>query len=257
MLVISSANIEWKYVDYAEWRGRVGRFIGTPATMHSGPQAFLVEIQSPGGTISPHFHDVDQFQVVIDGSGAIGKRKVEAVVAQYANAYTAYGPIVADDHLSYFTLRLAASGAFFPMPGSGSKIPKGVARRNVVSSACLGSIPTVADQTDLTTPSEDGMQIESVRIPPNQQAYGAQGNGGGQYYVVCSGSLVHGDALLPRRSLIHVERGENAALFVAGPAGVELLVVQFPRPSERPGSDPEILAQRAMTYQVLPGAHID
>jgi hypothetical protein len=40
---------------------------------------------------------------------------------------------------------------------------------------------------------------------------------------------------------MRVEAGEPAPLLQAGPDGAEVLVMQFARPSERPGSDPSKL----------------
>ena len=47
-------------------------YIGTPGTIEAGPQAFLVERPYAGARINPHFHDVDQFQIIIRGDGRIG-----------------------------------------------------------------------------------------------------------------------------------------------------------------------------------------
>ncbi|MFM7610777.1 MAG: hypothetical protein ACKO9A_18150, partial [Alphaproteobacteria bacterium] len=44
------------------------------------PQAFLVE-QEPNAIVHPHFHFVDQFQVVVDGGGRIGRHDVGPIMA--------------------------------------------------------------------------------------------------------------------------------------------------------------------------------
>ena len=59
------------------------------------PQAFLAEM-GPHGKIVPHFHEVDQFQVLISGSGSLGRTAFTAIALHYADHHTAYGPIEAD-----------------------------------------------------------------------------------------------------------------------------------------------------------------
>ena len=72
------------------------------------PQAFLVE-QEPNAIVHPHFHFVDQFQVVVDGGGRIGRHDVGPIMAHFAGACTGYGPITpGDGGLKYFTLRASA-----------------------------------------------------------------------------------------------------------------------------------------------------
>src|SRR5260221_8622645 len=69
------------------------------------PQAFLVE-QDTGTLIEPHFHLQDEFQVMVGGSGSLGRHAVQPVSVHYAGAHTGYGPITAgSDGLDYFTLR--------------------------------------------------------------------------------------------------------------------------------------------------------
>src|SRR5919199_2365261 len=69
------------------------------------PMAFLVE-QSAGSTVQAHFHAANQFQVVIGGSGMLGRHAVAPISVHYVNAFSAYGPLRAGETgLHYFTLR--------------------------------------------------------------------------------------------------------------------------------------------------------
>jgi hypothetical protein len=80
------------------------------------PVAYRIE-QDPGTQADPHFHQANQFQVFVSGAGFFGKQPVHAVMAQYAQAFTPYGPIVAGpEGLSYLTLRNAwdPGGQFMP-----------------------------------------------------------------------------------------------------------------------------------------------
>src|ERR1700704_4591078 len=74
--------------------------------LHS-PMAYLVE-QPPNYTIPAHFHLVDQFQVMVSGTGWLGKSRIADTLVHYTNAYTTYGPIITEqDAVEYFTLRNA------------------------------------------------------------------------------------------------------------------------------------------------------
>ena len=69
------------------------------------PMAFLVE-KDPHAVVKPHFHQAHQYQVVVQGGGRLGTHDVGSVAVHYTDAWSAYGPIVAqDDGISWFTLR--------------------------------------------------------------------------------------------------------------------------------------------------------
>src|SRR3954464_12357154 len=60
------------------------------------PMAFLVE-QPPGSVVQTHFHEANQFQLVVGGSGTLGKHAVQPIAVHYSNAFSAYGPITAGE----------------------------------------------------------------------------------------------------------------------------------------------------------------
>jgi hypothetical protein len=69
------------------------------------PHAQVVE-QSAPIVQRPHYHEIDQYQVVIAGSGRIGNVKVGPGYFHYTDRATTYGPIVADpDGIHYVVLR--------------------------------------------------------------------------------------------------------------------------------------------------------
>ena len=77
------------------------------------PAGVSCRAQLPGARISPHFHDIDQFQIVVAGDCTMGKKDARSVTFQYADAYTPYGPIYGENEgFSFFTLRPIASGGF-------------------------------------------------------------------------------------------------------------------------------------------------
>ncbi len=220
-------------------------YIGSPGTIDANPQAFYVDRLYPAARIDPHFHDIDQFQVVVDGDCHMGKKHAGPVTFQYADAYTPYGPIVGrEDGFAFFTLRPIASGGFWAMPGNRQNMPCR-AGRNIAGRFDMSGPPPASGDVEmrrLMDAQPDGVDAVGIRLGPSAVADGPASDGGGQYYLVCEGEVRVGDDLLPRRSLIHVAAGEAAPRFFACSEGADVLVLQFGRPSDRPGSDP---AERA------------
>jgi hypothetical protein len=68
--------------------GRRSDYFGSPGIVDAQPQAFLVELPYAGARVNPHFHDIDQFQVIVAGDGRIGKKLLAPITFQYADAYT-------------------------------------------------------------------------------------------------------------------------------------------------------------------------
>ena len=97
----------------------VRHYYGTTGMVHTGPQSFLLENPNAGARIEPHFHDSDQFQVIIGGDGKVGVHDAAPVVFPYADAFAPYGPIVAGTQgISFFTMRATAVGGVFNVPGA-------------------------------------------------------------------------------------------------------------------------------------------
>jgi len=228
-------------------------YLGSPGVIDAGPQAFLVDRPYPGARIDPHFHDIDQFQVVVEGGCRMGRRPAGPVTFQYADAYTPYGPIVgADGGFAFFTLRPVASGGYFAMPGNGHRMPCR-AGRNIAGRFDIARprpAPGGVVCEDLMARQADGVDALGLRLGAGAVTGGVASDGGGQYYLVCEGDVTHAGKRLPRRSLIHVAPGETPPVLEAGPDGADILVVQFARPSDRSGSDPARLATRD------PGAYV-
>jgi len=231
----------------AEGTGWRTDYIGSPGIIDENPQAFLVDRLYPGAEIPPHFHDIDQFQVVVAGDCTMGKKAAGPVTFQYADAYTPYGPIIGKkEGFAFFTLRPIASGGFFGMPGNRHNMP-GRAGRNMAGHFAMAAPRPAAGQVEhqpMIENQTDGVAAVGLRLGPGAKTGGPRSDAGGQYYLVCEGEVMQGEKVLPRHSLVYVAPGETAPAFDAGPEGADVLFLQFARPSERPGSDPKQLAAR-------------
>lgn len=252
---------EAKISEY-ERPGGIGRrhdFFGNKGTIDQNPQGFLVERAYPNPVITPHFHDVDQFQVVVEGEGTIGKRPVGPIAFHYADAYTPYGPIKGGETgISFFTLRNCASGGHWAMPGNKQHMP-GRAGRNVAQffdTDISGLQDGEVKVEDLIERHEDGLQVVSYHLGPNAETDAIISDAGGQYHVVGSGYLLdteNGDKELPPKSVIRVNRNEGAAHYKAGPEGASVLCLQYPGPTDRPGSDPSKMVREGYQEKMRVG----
>jgi hypothetical protein len=203
------------------------------------PMAFLVE-KDAGAIVRPHFHAADQFQVVTQGSGRLGRHDIGTIAVHYTDAYSAYGPIVAaGEGVSWFTLRNTWDPGARYMPAAREQLraARATYRHRETTSAPMAAWDDVElsrlAAADCVTEMEsaDGMGSWRFRLPASGTTLGPDpGKGGGQFWVVLSGSAsCRGSALLPVESVVFVGPEEAAVSVAAGSIGAELLCVQFPR----------------------------
>lgn len=210
-------------------------YLGSDTSDYDTPQALLVE-QWPNSVIPPHFHGINQYQVVVHGAAVLGKHALAPVAIHYSAGYSGYGPITtSDEGVFYFTLRAQSEpGAFF-LPESRDRQKPG-RRRNL-----MAEVPCAP--TDAKLPPIDAVAMESIieleegglgawllRMGPSMESTGPDPmQGGGQYYVVLNGSLEYEGADYEKWSLVYVTPPESTVALKAGAEGVEVLVLQFPR----------------------------
>jgi hypothetical protein len=206
------------------------------------PMAFLVE-QDPGTTAHAHFHQQDQFQIVVNGAGTMGLHDAGPVTVHFTGAYTAYGPIKADPDrgIWYMTLRNGFDpGARFMEKAENRAalraIPGRVHREAVAGPLPPATLPSVAPATEtsatetLLGPDPDGMGAWRYRLAPGQAVLGPDpATGRGQYWVVVGGSMHRDGQHLTLRSLAFVHPDEAPFTAIAGATGLEVVAMQFPR----------------------------
>lgn len=221
---------------------KLRNYIGAAANMKEGPQAFLADLYTPGSTVKPHFHDVDQYQVIVGAGAKLGRHDIRsAVTFHYADAFTTYGPIIGDDNgVVFFTLRAAAASGHFGMPGSREHqlAPRG---RNIVVEVpeVDGELPVGnVETTELIEEHDDGLNAVRVRCAPGADAQCGAAPGSAAFILVLAGAVHIAGEELAVNSLVHVDASELPVRVTAGAEGADLLVMRLPRPSERVGSDP-------------------
>lgn len=207
------------------------------------PQAFLVE-QSPGAVVHPHFHFVDQFQVVVEGNGQLGRHDIEPYTVHFAGEHTGYGPILPGQQgLKYFTLRATEdqTGAQY-LPANRHKMAE-VQRRNIVfdpiapmSAADLAALTAAHRRTQQR--SEDGPIVDVLSLPPGASAdIPAHPGKGGRTLIVLEGDLQRGDKHYERFSCGFLEPIETVADLLAGPGGAQVLWLTYPAPRPHRSAD--------------------
>jgi hypothetical protein len=202
------------------------------------PQAFLIEMKADDRVL-PHFHEVDQFQVFVAGSGRVGRSEpsTSQVVVHYADRYTGYGPLDSGPRgWSYFTLRARTDPGptYLHQPDYRARLKPSGKRHATVpvdlsTSAVLEHSADVMLET-VIAPHEDGLAAWVLRAGPDLKIAASDSRDtGGQYWLVLAGSLVHAGVAYPPWSVLFVGADEAPADLTAGPKGCEALLAQFGR----------------------------
>ncbi len=204
------------------------------------PMAFLVEKEA-GAIVKPHFHQADQYQVIVQGGGRMGIHDVASVAVHYTDSYSAYGPIIAaEEGVSWFTLRNAWDPGARYMPAHRQQLREARARFQHREATC-GPLPPLNDAelaalsgvnaSAVIEETKDGLGTWRYTVPANGRVGGPDPRtGGGQFWLVTAGSAcVPGGALLGVNSCVFVAPDDQAASMIAGPGGADLLCMQFPK----------------------------
>lgn len=196
-----------------------------------GPQAILAQYPTPE-VIEPHFHRTDQFQIVVEGGGRIGKRPYNPISVQYTDGYTPYSIIPEQHGISFFVLRAHADTGAYPMPKEKEKhVQKG--GRGPVSPV----LPPDAQRHEhgvisehLLGPEPDGMAALMLRAAAGTRVVAADARGSeGQFEVITRGSALHQGKELPAWSVLWVGPDDESPELVGGPEGCDVVVTRFPR----------------------------
>lgn len=213
----------------------VSRFFTASAVTPDKPVAFLVE-KKAHAIVPPHFHAVNQFQVIVAGYGRLGKQEVQPFTLHYTNGFTGYGPIYAEDEgIAFLTLRnrFDSGGArYFP---EGRSFMKPAPKRHrlpghlaLSAAAALKSRESEVRET-VIAPEADGLAAWFLRAAPGTTTHMPDPEqGGGQYAIVAGGSLLHDGVALPGLSCVYVSSDAGPLALQAGADGLEVLILQFP-----------------------------
>lgn len=212
-------------------------FIAAPAERPELPQAFLIE-STPGHHLRTHFHEVDQFQVVVGGTATLAKHNVAPPGVHFARAFTPYGPLInGQDGIRFFTLRARRD------PGRAQFIPEKRARLDEIPDRKPWQLTALPDFTPGNTAlrpipgmaNGQGLGAWSLVLAPGASVtLPDPSRGDGQYVLAMKGSLAHDGKEYAGFAVMWTDPGEGAQRVQAGSAGVEALVMNFPARDARP-----------------------
>jgi len=209
------------------------RFMQPPAGTRL-PQAFLVE-NTPHRHLRTHFHDVDQFQVIMSGGGTLGKHAVQPYAVHFSRAHTPYGPIQADERgIAWLTIRARrdAEGAQF-IPEKREKLAQAVGRNpwqiseiaefiDPAGEVALNPLPGITD--------DRGLGAYALRMKPGSSAKLPDPSvTGGQYLIVVKGSLTRDGKTQGSLAIGYIGPDEPCLEVTAGPEGLDALILNFPQ----------------------------
>ena len=196
------------------------------------PTVFLVE-QPPNISLAGHFHGENQFQVFVQGEGRIGTHAICPITVHYAGAYSGYGPLISGPQgVSYFTIRAVYEVGMMSSTDS-SKMVRGPKRHLVSEPKPAVEVSTLAklavvETDELIAMQPDGIAASVMRLAPGKSAPGFDpSTGGGQFYVVLGGELLHEGTALHHWESMFVSSDEKTVSLNAGSAGLEVLCLQM------------------------------
>jgi hypothetical protein len=221
-------------VDKSQFKGYITDLINSSLNPSPSPQAFLVE-QNPNWTLPTHFHFQDQFQLVVQGEGTIGRHSLRKLSIHYASEHSGYGPIKSlANGLSYFTIRsIGDTGAWY-LPESYGELRKGITKIQLhgesIDAATIDELK-VLNQAQLHTvinEQSDGVAAWIFKAPPNWvgEIENIPKSRGARFFVVTQGHLIQQKNLLGIHSVLQTNPGEKLSI-ASGEEGLELVILQF------------------------------
>ena len=205
---------------------------GAPAADPAGtyPMAYIVA-QAPGSELQAHFHQADQFQVFIAGSGRIGTHAVQAVTVHYAGAHSPYGPIVAGaEGLQYLTLRRSWDPGAQYMPQSAQKLRELPGRRHridVSDRIALEGLPVPAAGASSVQPLFHEEEMGAWLLTLGARAQHTVQAPVDRFVYLLAGEARVRSCELAAGACVFASGDEGSLSIAAGGAGATLLVTQF------------------------------
>ncbi len=223
-----------------------GHFYNTPFIDHSqeyphGPNAFMIE-SSENRILDTHFHDVDQFQIVVGGGGTLGRHVLAPHAVHFSRGFTPYGPLVsgAGAGVSYVTLRArqCPTGGAQRLPAFREKLEKMTGRQpwqvTGVPQFLQPSVDGIAMNVIDGLTDDRGLAGYALSMQAGTRTVSPGMHGGdGQYLVVLKGSLIHAGEEKKGIAIIFTKPQEGPMPIIAGPQGLQGLILNFPRPIDQ------------------------
>lgn len=194
------------------------------------PMAYLVS-QAPGSSLAAHYHQADQFQLFVGGSGRIGTHPLRPLTVHFAGSHSPYGPLVAGSGgLQYLTLRRNWDPGAQYMPQAAQRLRELPGRRHRAQTStpfALDSPPAQDAGTIRMTRllSEDAMGAWLLQLGPEAE-YAASASADCFVYVL-SGHMAVREQVLACGACVFVSTEEDPLCLRTGASGARLVLAQF------------------------------
>lgn len=251
---VKAARTERQVPTGTAWRTG---FIDPDPQNPASPQAFLVE-GTPGRVIKPHFHDYDQYQVIVSGDGLMGKHQLTVNAVHYSRAHTPYGPILFGEGMGFLTLRAHKDGGaqYLDDPEKRAKLDAVNNRHpfQVTEAPKFEAVNAGAALHDFNEiKDEQGLSSHSMSVAPNARAMAPDpADSNGQYLIVVRGSLIYQGKEYKALTVAFVKPEEGRLELAAGAEGLDVLVLNFPRN----GANAQAAPAKPQVAKSAPGTRI-
>ncbi len=191
--------------------------------------------------VAPHWHRVDQFQIVANGKGTLGRHEVSPYCVHFTRAYTPYGPIIDDgkNPIAFFTLRTRFDPGAQYLPQTKDDLRQIPDRHPWQISAAVKFAPPggaggIALQEITGVKDDQGLFGCTLSMAPDTRTTAPDpSRGDGQYLIVVKGSLWHNQKEYKSYTVVFVAPSEGPYQLQAGNEGLEAIVLNFPRTTPR------------------------
>jgi rubredoxin len=212
-------------------------FFKATADTPQAPTAILVRY--PAGESlysSAHYHEADQFQIIMEGEGTFGRHHVAPYCVHFTRAYTRYGPLHAnpDTGWAFMVMRTRYD------PGSQralDKLKQIPGRRPWQITTRVGFPrpgPGVAMQPIPELHDDDGLFVSTMTMAPNTSMMTPDAShGDGQYVLVVKGGVILDGNEKQAPVVVYIKPDEAAIRIDAGAHGLEAMILNFPRVGPR------------------------
>ncbi len=204
------------------------------------PVAFLSQGE-PGRVINSHYHLEDEFLLVAEGGGVLGRNPVAPYTVFFARAFTPYGPLVGDSKtgVAFFVLsaRFETGAQWLPektqtLKDMPNRRPLQIARPVTFSEATSAApvqLNAVADIKD-----DQGLFACTITLAANASTTAPDPtHGDGQFLVVTKGTLLYQGQEYKPYTVVFVEPKEGAFTLKAGADGMQAVIMNFPQVGTR------------------------
>ena len=196
------------------------------------PQAHVFALGEEGFQVAAHFHDVDQFQVMLEGTMSLSNHTLEPIGVHYTDADTPYGPFSGGPKDMMAVLRPSRAGKVWMNDPEGRKGRNPLGRELIAVSRDLewqelsGALAGVQCKLLLGTEDEEGPKAQLWKC-----ASGFVLERGptpfGEYQVLVKGSARLGNHEMKPYCMRYVVGDEAPAQITAGPEGATWLILTF------------------------------